>query len=965
MSKRATSPHEYLAAVAVAGIAFWAPADDSGVFVRLVTAVVSLGALLMASVALELLLDYTKSAAKPKTNTFEVKVKRIEVPTAPPGGVFAAASEMSTLLDGFPVTVNSRVTPTEQGFQVVTGVDRLRAKVAAGTAIGWELGAPMWTAKRDEWMEAVQAAPRCAEMTTLDWHGIAALAPVEGNGSTESDFEAGATVVKIDGLASKPQFNGKLGVVTRAANDAGRVGVRPEGQKESMLLPMGKIAPVGALSKVGVSIPCLRSLKTALASPLAGLTAAEAINSVIKPLTLRSKTSVAAALARTGVKDEAGRAFTAPATVYMCYTNACGVSELLEVIEKYAASQPKVEDVYVWLDLLCSNHHDEPAEPLPMVWWQVTFKSALKAIGSTCLVLHPWDDAAPLKSSVCHMQLHAALVLEKHTLDVGLTDAQSARLDAATTADMEAPMKVLDTRLDGFKKGAEAPSEAQRTAIERFIERSGPDDKGGYEDFGRKLADVLHKWLLDRAKACLDRLPAEKRATSTLVDRTAKLFQDFGNLEAAEPLCREQVELRTKQLGEHHADTLEAVNNLALLLHQLGKLEEAEPFSQKKLAGCRATLGDRHPDTITAIDTTSQLLSDLGRLGDALPLKRESLLEKRRTLGDRHPDTLLSVNNLAVLLNDLGRQTGDLRMLREAEPLKREALQGCREVLGNRHPHTLASIANLADLLMQLGPGEPRALKEAEPLARESLGGCREVFGNHHPETLKSVGMLAALLAEQGHQIKPGSSGRDAKFKEALPLYEEAVAGFSKGLGQYHPTPLSYAHEHSRLLLDMGHVKEAEKAEREIVKGVRASLGDSHPETLMSLTHLGAILRQANRLDEALTYAQEVVTGWRHLERDAKVPRNTLTATNILAELLHSMKRYTEAEPYCREVLNGFLRAVGPQHPFTYSAAENLSKVLRGLGKKDEADEVHKKFGMSTPLDGIGEAGENGDGDDE
>ena len=266
---------------------------------------------------------------------------------------------------------------------------------------------------------------------------------------------------------------------------------------------------------------------------------------------------------------------------------------------------------------------------------------------------------------------------------------------------------------------------------------------------------------------------------------------------------------------------------------------------------------------------------------------------------------------------------------------------------------------------MQLGPGEPRALKEAELLARESLGGCREVFGNHHPETLKSVGMLAALLAEQGHQIKPGSSGRDAKFKEALPLYEEAVAGFSKGLGQYHPTPLSYAHEHSRLLLDMGHVKEAEKAEREIVKGVRASLGDSHPETLMSLTHLGAILRQANRLDEALTYAQEVVTGWRHLERDAKVPRNTLTATNILAELLHSMKRYTEAEPYCREVLNGFLRAVGPQHPFTYSAAENLSKVLRGLGKKDEADEVHKKFGMSTPLDGIGEAGENGDGDDE
>jgi tetratricopeptide (TPR) repeat protein len=442
---------------------------------------------------------------------------------------------------------------------------------------------------------------------------------------------------------------------------------------------------------------------------------------------------------------------------------------------------------------------------------------------------------------------------EKHTISVSVTAAEAARLDAAMRDDMEAPMKVLDTRVDGWRKGVEAPTEAQRASIDKAIEKAGPNgESGGYEDFGRKLADILHTWLLDRAKVMLDALPRDERDKSTLVDRTAKLLQDFGDLEAAEPLCREQVESRTKALGEHHSDTLEAVNNLALLLHQLGKLDEALPFSQRKLAGCRAILGDRHPDTITAIDTTSQLLSDLGRLGDALPLKRESLAEKRRTLGERHPDTLLSVNNLAVLLNDLGRQMGDLRMLREAEPLKREALAGCREVLGNRHPHTLASVANLADLLMQLAPGDPRALKEAEPLARESLAGTREVLGNGHPETLKSVGMMAALLVEQGHQCPPKSPQRDAKFREAEPLYREAVVGFSKGLGQYHPTPLSYAHEHDRLLLDMGMVKEAESAARELLSGCRAQLGDSHPETLISITHLGAVLRHAGRLNEAL-----------------------------------------------------------------------------------------------------------------
>ena len=67
-----------------------------------------------------------------------------------------------------------------------------------------------------------------------------------------------------------------------------------------------------------------------------------------------------------------------------------------------------------------------------------------------------------------------------------------------------------------------------------------------------------------------------------------------------------QVENRTKQLGEHHADTLEAVNNLALLLHQLGKLEEAEPFSKRKLAGCRANLG-------TASTSPAPSALDVGR----------------------------------------------------------------------------------------------------------------------------------------------------------------------------------------------------------------------------------------------------------------------------------------------------------------------------------------------------------------
>ena len=182
---------------------------------------------------------------------------------------------------------------------------------------------------------------------------------------------------------------------------------------------------------------------------------------------------------------------------------------------------------------------------------QVTFKAGLKAIGATCLALHPWEDSASLKSSWCHFQLWCALGVEV-PVAVETTASEDERLRQALTEDMERPMKQLDTRLEWFRKSAEAPTPEERSMLDKAIDKT----EGGHEELGRKLSDVLHKWLLEQAKKVLDALPADERETSTLVDRTAKLLQDFGDLEAAEPLCREQVESRSKALGEHHADTL-------------------------------------------------------------------------------------------------------------------------------------------------------------------------------------------------------------------------------------------------------------------------------------------------------------------------------------------------------------------------------------------------------------------------
>ena len=51
-------------------------------------------------------------------------------------------------------------------------------------------------------------------------------------------------MVRIDGVEKKPELNGKHAIVTRLANEAGRVGVRPEGSKDSILLAASKLGPV-------------------------------------------------------------------------------------------------------------------------------------------------------------------------------------------------------------------------------------------------------------------------------------------------------------------------------------------------------------------------------------------------------------------------------------------------------------------------------------------------------------------------------------------------------------------------------------------------------------------------------------------------------------------------------------------------------------------------------------------------
>ena len=252
------SPQELLAAVAVGLIAFFA--TDGHVVVRAVLAALALLALLLATVGLEVLQDYQKQSKQPKANKFDIVVRKIDLPAAPPGGVFAAAAAMEKHLQGFALSAKPDVKPVENGFTVLCGNQRLRARVAAGTAFGWQVGEKGWLEGRENWMAAVRAAPRGAPRRRVNWMGVcelAASAPPTAeaaapDGSVEA-LEVGRAV-RLQNLASKPELNGKPGVVAVKANENGRYGVRVDGVKEPMSIHGRNLAPMGKFDRVGLSV---------------------------------------------------------------------------------------------------------------------------------------------------------------------------------------------------------------------------------------------------------------------------------------------------------------------------------------------------------------------------------------------------------------------------------------------------------------------------------------------------------------------------------------------------------------------------------------------------------------------------------------------------------------------------------------------------------------------------------------
>ncbi len=391
----------------------------------------------------------------------------------------------------------------------------------------------------------------------------------------------------------------------------------------------------------------------------------------------------------------------------------------------------------------------------------------------------------------------------------------------------------------------------------------------------------------------------------------AGLLVDLGERARAETLQRAALDGRRAQLGDDHAATLQSMNDLAELYRQTARFEEAEELFRACLEARRRTLGDEHPDTLSSLNNLGILLKDTGKASAAEPMLRAALAGRRRQLGEDHPRTLTTKNTLAGVLSDVGQQE-------EAEELYRQVLDGRVRVLGPEHPVTFRAKNNLGLLLQTRGQ-----LEEAESLLREALSGRERTLGEDHPETLGSQNNLALLLLSQG------------KFGEAEVVLRKAVASQRRVQGEEHPQTLTTMNNLAFALFRQGKTDEAESLTRQLVESNRRVRGADHPETINSLHSLAMLLQGAGRAEEAAEVFEDVL---RRAEQafSAKDFRVGLFKSGYGLCLMR-LERHVEAEEQLLGSHALLVERLGAAHARTRETVNRIAQLYEIMGRAEEA----------------------------
>lgn len=185
---------------------------------------------------------------------------------------------------------------------------------------------------------------------------------------------------------------------------------------------------------------------------------------------------------------------------------------------------------------------------------------------------------------------------------------------------------------------------------------------------------------------------------------------------------------------------------------------------------------------------------------------------------------------------------------------------------------------------------------------QHALEGQKSLLGPDHPATLTTMARLADNVGEQ------------RRCAQAYDLARTAVDRALRALGADHPTALTARLSLGRAL-SLTRPYEAEPVVRTALRDIDRVLGPEHSQSWPARHLLAGILRTMGKLTEAEAATRDVIA-LRRRHQGAAHP-HTLRAQADLALVLCAGGRTGQARALMQVVLDVSTAALGAEHPFT------------------------------------------------
>ncbi len=193
-------------------------------------------------------------------------------------------------------------------------------------------------------------------------------------------------------------------------------------------------------------------------------------------------------------------------------------------------------------------------------------------------------------------------------------------------------------------------------------------------DFALSLGESVQKEIINENKE-------NSQEHATILNNLGGVYKRTGQLEKAESLYKESLDIQKKLLIKDDPMLAGILNNLAGIYNLQGQYEKAKPLYEEALTMDTKIFGKDHPETATDMNNLGAVYEFQGDYGEAESYYRQALNIREKKQAKNHPNIANSLNSLAVLYQKWNKTN-------EAGPLYVRAINILESNFGSEHPDT-------------------------------------------------------------------------------------------------------------------------------------------------------------------------------------------------------------------------------------------------------------------------------------